>query len=143
MAKISGRDIVALEQSVKSSRASARRYREKAGEAASQLQRTLTVAATTGGLGWLTGRDGGREWFGLPRPLWVGFGGLVLSMWDVGDGMSPVFANIGDGGIAAWAYTKGLDAGKKAPLGQLGHHRGATGQHLTDSELDSLVAPPV
>lgn len=143
MANITGRDLVALERQVKSSRASARRYREKAGEAVSTIQRTVTVAATCGGLAWLAGRYGERVWFSMSQNLWVGFGGHLLAMWDVGDGMSPVFANIGDGGIAAWAYTRGEMAGKKPAAVTGGFHEGGHSRGLSDPELDRLVAAPV
>lgn len=102
------------QQQIQSLRMGTRRARQKAGEVTEKLVRTAEIGGTSFGFGFLNGRQGGVELFGVPIELAVGIGANLFAMMGVGRGMETHLASVGDGALAAYFHTLGRGVGKAA-----------------------------
>ncbi len=151
MAKASKSQIATLERQVAGMRKRSRmtKIREASGQTLGHVIRTLEVGGSAYGFGWWKGAYGPKLWFGASNELMSGLILHGLALFDVGDGMGPHFANIGDGALASYLHTKGVGAGAAARAARpaiTGAHNGQRAMHgadeLSDVELNRMAQAP-
>lgn len=125
--------------------------RAESGKVISRIVDAAEITASSFGFGVLQGRTGKMpEVLGVPVDLLAGIGMHGLAFFDVGDGMTRHFVAIGNGSLASFGHSMGVQVGagmKGAPgtppvQGELPapseYDDTLEGMDLTDEEIEAL-----
>lgn len=109
--ELTGKTKEELATGLKRAQAALARTREQARAAVGNVVQSMEVGSTSFALGFINGRYGGVEWFGVPLELIVAGGAHGLAF--MGAPQADDLHNMGDGALACWAATLGAGLGNE------------------------------
>lgn len=88
--------------------------REKWEETTESLMGSAEISAAAFGLGYVNGRYGGLELFGVPLELLLGAGLTLVAQTKIAGKSSGHMANLGNGALAVYFGTLGTGLGRQS-----------------------------